>query len=118
MACQVKSALVTLCGLSNRKLATYLSSRLNTLKPLSSYTAYTTSLALPTLPHSRQLVPPKDQILAIFPWVVQAIDLPLPLERNGIQVAASRQGHHVHPNLQQCLPTAVGTLKRQAKVGL
>lgn len=44
-------------------------------------------------------------------------DLPLALEGDGVHLAASRQRHHVDPNLQQRLPTAVGTLEREGRMG-
>lgn len=44
-------------------------------------------------------------------------DLPLTRQRNGVQVAASRQCHHVDPNLQQGLPTVVVTLEKEGRTG-
>lgn len=47
----------------------------------------------------------------------QLCDLPLTRQGEGVQVAAPRQSHHVDPNLQQSLPTAVGALEREAGQG-
>lgn len=44
-------------------------------------------------------------------------DLPLTGEGDGVHLAASRQRHHVDPDLQQSLPAAVGTLERGGKMG-
>lgn len=47
----------------------------------------------------------------------QQWDLPLTRQGDGVQVAASRQRHHVDANLQQSLPTAVGALERGGRMG-
>lgn len=47
----------------------------------------------------------------------QLWDLPLTREGDGVHLAASRQRHHVDPNLKQSLPAAVGTLEREGRMG-
>ena len=48
----------------------------------------------------------------------QLWDLPLTWQGDGIQMASSRQCHHVDPDLQQGLPTVVGALEREGRMGM